>query len=47
MGEFFLEVGMSTINENAVVEIDYILKNDQGEVVDSSEEAGPLVLYYG
>ena len=38
---------MSTINENSVVEIDYILKNDQGEVVDSSEGTGPLSFIMG
>ena len=38
---------MSTINSNSVVEIDYTLKNNSGDVVDSSESAGPLSFIMG
>ena len=35
------------IEENKVVSIDYTLKNDQGEVIDSSEGNEPLSFIYG
>ena len=36
-----------TIKENSVVSIDYTLKNDQGEVIDSSEGQDPLAYLHG
>ena len=35
------------IADNAVVAIDYTLRNDEGEVLDSSEGAQPLVYLHG
>ena len=35
------------IAENAVVSIDYTLRNDEGEVLDSSEGAHPLAYLHG
>ncbi len=35
------------IEEDKVVSIDYTLKDDQGQVLDSSEENGPLSFIYG
>lgn len=38
---------MNTINENAVVEIGYVLKNGESEIVDSSKDSGPLSFIMG
>lgn len=38
---------MSTITENKVVSIHYTLKNDAGEVLDSSHGSEPLVYLHG
>jgi FKBP-type peptidyl-prolyl cis-trans isomerase SlyD len=35
------------IQQRSVVSIDYTLKNDQGEVLDTSEKRGPLVYIHG
>jgi FKBP-type peptidyl-prolyl cis-trans isomerase SlyD len=35
------------VAENAVVVIDYTLKNNEGEIIDSSEGAGPLAYLHG
>ncbi len=35
------------VTENAVVVIDYTLKDNDGEVIDSSEGAGPLAFLHG
>lgn len=35
------------IAENAVVSIDYTLRNDEGEILDSSEGAQPLAYLHG
>lgn len=35
------------IRRNSVVTIDYIVKNDEGAVIDSTEDAGPLVYLHG
>lgn len=36
-----------TINENCVVKIDYTLKNNEGQVIDSSNGQEPLVYLHG
>jgi FKBP-type peptidyl-prolyl cis-trans isomerase SlyD len=36
-----------TIQTNSVVELEYTLKNKQGEVLDTSEGRGPLVYMHG
>ena len=38
---------MSEILENHVVEIDYQLKNTEGQIIDSSERVGPLSFIMG
>lgn len=38
---------MSYIKDNCEVEIDFVLKTKDGEVVDSSEEEGPLKYIHG
>lgn len=38
---------MSSIKNNDVVEIDYTLKNDKGEIIDSSEGLAPLGFIMG
>lgn len=35
------------VADNAVVVIDYTLKNNEGEIIDSSEGAGPLAYLHG
>jgi FKBP-type peptidyl-prolyl cis-trans isomerase SlyD len=35
------------ISDNSVVSIDYILRSDSGEVIDSSAEGEPLVYLHG
>jgi len=35
------------VAENKVVVIDYVLKDNEGEVIDSSEGAGPLAYLHG
>ena len=38
---------MNTVKNDSVVEIDYTLKNVNGDVIDSSEEMGPLAFIMG
>ena len=38
---------MTSIENNHVVEIDYTLKGDNGEVIDSSKDVGPLSFIQG
>ena len=38
---------MTIIQNDHVVEIDYTLKGDNGEVIDSSEQMGPLAFIQG
>ena len=38
---------MSIIKENSFVKVDFTLKTNTGEIVDSSKEDGPLEFIYG